>query len=140
GDEPRAVRPADIAVLVPSQRRAADTAATLREWGIPTVRARTGSVLDSEAAVHWRLLLAGLAAPTRARVARAAGVSWFFDLDPASLTDAGEPVTAAPGVGADTPLAALQRELATLAHRLRSDGLGAFYEHLRTGSRLLDVV
>ena len=79
------LRPADIGILVPSQRRAAETANVLRDWGIPTVRARTGSVLHSEAAVQWRLLLAGLATPTYAPVARAAGLSWFFDISPDEL-------------------------------------------------------
>ena len=87
GEEPARVRPTDIAVLVPSQRRAAEAAAVFRDWAIPSVRARTGSVLNSEATVQWRLLLAGLVSPTRAGVARAAGLGWFFDLRPGELAD-----------------------------------------------------
>ena len=132
-----AVKPGDIAVLVPSQRRASDTAAVLREWGIPSVRARTGSVLDTDAAMHWRLLLAGLAAPTRPRVARGAGLSWFFDVDPATLADGS---ASNPESTGDSPLVELQQKLAVLAEGLRVRGIGAFYEHLRSESRLLDVV
>jgi len=136
GDAIRPVAPQDIAVLVPSQRRAAETAAVLRDWGIPSVRARTGSVLDSDAAVQWRLLLAGLAAPTRARVARAAGLGWFFDHDPADLTDQQD----ADPDAFETPMAELQRSLAVLADRLRTRGIGSFYEQLRSESVVLRVV
>ena len=138
GAGPRPVEAQDIAVLVPSQRRAADTAAALRTRGIPSVRARTGSVLQSDAAMQWRLLLAGLATPTRARVARAAGLSWFFDLSPAELRSV--PLDLEPDAALeDSPLVRLQRELAELAHRLRADGVGPFYEHVRSETRLLDV-
>jgi len=125
----RPVRPDDVAVLVPSQRRAGDTAAVLREWGIASVRARTGSVLDTDAAIHWRLLLAGLAAPTRARIAKAAGLSWFFGLDPADLADTAE---------GDAAVVGLQQQLAVLADHLRTHGIGALYEHLRSTTRLVD--
>ena len=128
------VRPSDIAVLVPSQRRAADVAAVLREWSIPSVRSRTGSVLDSDSATQWRLLLGGLANPTRARVARAAGLGWFFDLPPAELAENFE------SAGFETPLAALQRRLAMLGDRLRTSGVGAFYEELRAESGVLPRV
>ena len=134
----RQVEPRDIAVLVPSQRRAAETAAVLRDWGIPSVRARTGSVLDSDAAVQWRLLLAGLVSPMRARVARAAGLGWFFDHDPAELADQHEPEPDPDRF--ETPMATLQRTLAIDAERLRAKGVGAFYEQVRSESALLRVV
>ncbi|MDQ3543169.1 MAG: UvrD-helicase domain-containing protein, partial [Actinomycetota bacterium] len=141
GGSTRQVEPQDIAVLVPSQRRAAETAAVLRDWGIPSVRARTGSVLDSDAAVQWRLLLAGLATPTRARVARGAGLGWFFDHDPAQLTDQHDADPRNADVGAfETPMAELQRTLAVLADRLRTRGVGAFYEQMRSESVVLRVV
>ena len=87
GKRSRRVRPSDIGILVPSQRRATEAANVLGDWGIPSVRARTGSVLLSEAALHWRLLLGGLATPTDPRAARAAGLSWFFGISPADLVD-----------------------------------------------------
>jgi exodeoxyribonuclease V beta subunit len=138
GKKSRRVRPSDIGILVPSQRRATEAANVLGEWGIPTVRARTGSVLLSEAALQWRLLLGGLATPTDPRAARAAGLSWFFGIAPGELVDpAGDQAL---GVGADTRLAELQRRLAMLGERLRRDRVGAFYEHVRAQPALLDAV
>ena len=40
----------------------------------------------------------------------------------------------------DSPLAGLQRRLATLGERMRRDGVGAVYEHLRATPALLDAV
>ncbi len=138
GRKSRRVRPSDIGILVPSQRRATEAANVLGDWGIPTVRARTGSVLLSEAALHWRLLLGGLATPTDPRAARAAGLSWFFGI---AASDLVEPAgVAALGEVGDTRLAELQRRLATLGERLRRDGVGAFYEHVRAQPALLDAV
>jgi exodeoxyribonuclease V beta subunit len=136
GRKPERLKPSDIGILVPSQRRATETANVLREWGIPTVRARTGSVLDSEAAMQWRLLLAGLATPTYSPVARAAGLSWFFDIAPHALVATSR--TAQPD--GDSPLARLQRRLAALGERMRRDGVGALYEELRATPDLLDAV
>jgi exodeoxyribonuclease V beta subunit len=133
GKKSRRVRPSDIGILVPSQRRATEAANVLREWGIATVRARTGSVLRSEAAMQWRLLLGGLALPSDARAARAAGLSWFFGIAPADLVDRHLE-------DGDSRLAELQRRLATLGERLRRDGVGAFYEHVRVQPALLDAV
>ena len=133
----RRLQPSDIGILVPSQRRATETANVLGEWGIPTVRARTGSVLRSEAALQWRLLLAGLATPANARVARAAGLSWFFSVQPGELV---EPAVGAPTVDGDSALAGLQRRLATLGDQLRRAGVGAVYEHVRAAPALLDAV
>ena len=121
-------------MLVPSQRRAAEAAAVFRDWSIPSVRARTGSVLNSEATVQWRLLLAGLVSPTRAGVARAAGLGWFFDLRPGELADGFT------GDGFESPLARLQQRLARLGDRVRSAGVGAFYEELRAESVVLATV
>ncbi len=136
GRKPERLKPSDIGILVPSQRRATETANVLREWGIPTVRARTGTVLESEAALQWRLLLAGLAAPTYAPVARAAGLSWFFDISPHELVA----TTRAAQPDGDSPLARLQRRLAALGERMRRDGVGALYEELRATPELLDAV
>ncbi len=136
GRKAERLKPSDIGILVPSQRRATETANVLREWGIPTVRARTGSVLESEAALQWRLLLAGLATPTYAPVARAAGLSWFFDIAPHELVAASR----ATQPDGDSPLARLQRGLAALGERMRRDGVGALYEELRATPELLDAV
>jgi exodeoxyribonuclease V beta subunit len=134
GRQARRLRPSDIGILVPSQRRASEAASVLREWGIPTVRARTGSVLATPAARQWRLLLTGLAGPTDAGAAKAAGLSWFFDIAPGELI---EPIDGADGV---SRLAELQRQLAVLGEQLRRHGVGALYEHLRAQPVLLAAV
>lgn len=121
--------PEHIAVLVTSQAQATAVASMLRRWGIPSARARTGSVLHTDAATQWRVLLAALASPSRARVVRAAGLGWFFDLDPTTLTD-----------DDGDQLAGLQRQLAVGADVMRTEGVGAVYERLRAETDVLDVV
>ena len=83
------------------------------------------------AAVQWRLLLAGLASPDRRPgSARPPALSWFFDISPDELVETSSGATGADG---DSRLAALQRQLAMLADRMRQHGVGAFYEQLRAG-------
>lgn len=123
-------RPDDIAVLVSSQAQATAVAATLRRSGIPSARARTGSVLETPAATQWRVLLAALSSPARAPSARAAALGWCFDSAPAAVAD---PVDA-------TPLADVQQTLARWADLMRREGVGPTYEEVRSASSLLDVV
>ncbi len=112
----RRVSPGDIAVLVPSHMEAANIAAALRRARIPAVRTRTGSVLTSPAAMQWRLLLAALAQPHQTPVVRAAALGWFMHTDVGTLADD------------DEVLADLQSRVAELAERLRTVGIGAFYD------------
>ncbi|MCU1397476.1 MAG: Exodeoxyribonuclease [Acidimicrobiales bacterium] len=112
----RPVVPGDIAVLVPSHAEANNVAAALRRARIPAVRTRTGSVLLAPAATQWRLLLAALAQPHQTPVVRAAALGWFLHTDIATI------------VGDDEALADLQATAATLADRMRTVGVSAFYD------------
>ncbi len=98
-----AVRPGDIAVLVPSHAEANNVAEALRRAGIPAVRTRTGSVMQTPAAGQWRLLLAALAQPHDAPVVRAAALGWFLPTDIRSLA------------GSDDVLVALHEHVARMA-------------------------
>ncbi len=129
---PRRVRPGDIAVLVPSHADAENVAEAMRRAGIPSVRTRTGSVLATAAAEQWRLLLAALAQPHQAPVVRAAALGWFLQTPVADL---------APGnPGADATLAVLQERAATMADRVRTAGVAAFYDEQKQETTLLRAV
>ena len=119
GAHRRRVEPGDIAVLVPSHAEANHVAAALRQARIPAVRTRTGSVLQSPAALQWRLLLNALAQPHQTPLVRAAALGWFLHTDVATLA------------GDDAVLAALQSRAAELAVRMRAVGVSAFYEALK---------
>lgn len=137
----RGWRPSDIAVLVNSQRQAAEIAATLGAWGIASTRARTGDVFATESADQWRILLAALVNPGRAAVARAAGLGWFVGARPVDLVDAadiGDPADL--GDPGGWSLATVQRWFAELAHACRRDGLVALVEALRDGGAFERVV
>ncbi|MCU1366262.1 MAG: hypothetical protein JWN39_1901, partial [Ilumatobacteraceae bacterium] len=125
GDGGRAMRPiapGDIAVLVPSHAEANNVAAALRRARIPAVRTRTGSVLLAPAATQWRLLLAALAQPHQTPVVRAAALGWFLHTDIATI------------VADDDALADLQATAATLAERMRTVGVSAFYDEQKAQS------
>lgn len=74
----RALRPADIAVLVLSNKDAVTIQSELVANGIPAVVARGANVLDSDACQQWQELLAALLDPTDPTRARAAARTWFF--------------------------------------------------------------
>ena len=79
----RAVIPSDVAVLVRSRKDGDVVRNVLTARGIPAVVARGGSVLESEAADHWRWLLEGLARPSDPVRARTYALSWFSGHDAA---------------------------------------------------------
>ncbi len=84
----RRVTPSDIAVLV---RRRADgerIQQRLRDHGIPALLARGASVLESEAARQWRLLLHAMARPSDPARARSYAISWFGGRDIEWIRDA----------------------------------------------------
>ena len=62
-----ALRPSDIGIVVKSNSDAELYASALRAAGIPAVTSGTDSVLDSPAALHWRLLLQSLLRPSDLR-------------------------------------------------------------------------
>ena len=135
----RGWRPSDSAVLVNSQRQAAEIAATLGAWGIASTRARTGDVFATESADQWRILLAALVNPDAA-VARAAGLGWFVGARPVDLVDAadiGDPADL--GDPGGWSLATVQRWFAG-SPACRRDGLVALVEALRDGGAFERVV
>ncbi len=74
---PRPVRPSDIAVLTRSNVDAADLASRLNAAGVPAATASSQSVLETEAARQWQVLLRALERPGSAGAARAAALGWF---------------------------------------------------------------
>jgi exodeoxyribonuclease V beta subunit len=119
----RGVRPGDIAVLVRTHVEAGEVQAALRDQGIPAVTHRGASVLQSEAAVQWRWLLAALTRPSDPRRARTAALSWFFGWSATRLDGAG-----------DDALAEVQEQLFRWAELLETRGVVDFWAHVRVES------
>lgn len=117
------LEPDDVAVLVRARSDAAPIQRALLARGVASVIIGAGSVTESLAASHWRWLLEALKRPSDPRLARAAGLSWFFDEAVAELAaSAGADES---GVGADV-LTAIQSRLAEWAEVLRRQGVAAF--------------
>jgi exodeoxyribonuclease V beta subunit len=119
----RRVVPGDVAVLVRTHAEATDVQLELRRRGIPAVTHRGMSVLQSEAAVQWRWLLAALERPSDPRRARTAALSWFFGWSAARLDGAG-----------DDELADVQERLYRWAELLEAHGAVDFWAHVRAES------
>jgi exodeoxyribonuclease V beta subunit len=68
----------DIAVLTRSNDQAATLALRLGEAGIAAATSSSNSVLQSPAAMQWRILLTALERPGAAGAARAAALGWFL--------------------------------------------------------------
>lgn len=114
GDESstRPLRARDLAVLVRSNRDANQTALDLAARGIAAATSSATSVLDTEAARQWHLLLAALERPGAPGLARAAAFSWFMARDAQWLAAA-----------TDDDLAALHDQLRTWSSTLASGGV-----------------
>ena len=115
----RALRPADVAVLVARNAEGRDLQRALRARGIPAVIARGDSVLDSEAARHWRWLLAALDQPADPARARTAAQSCFFGWHLADVAAAD-----------DAAVGAVQEDLARWAELLAARGTVELCAHL----------
>ncbi|MFN8040876.1 MAG: UvrD-helicase domain-containing protein [Acidimicrobiales bacterium] len=83
--ERRSLRPSDLGVLVRSNADAARYAEALSLAGVPAASSAANSVLDTEAAIEWRILLTALERPTSPRTVRAALVGWFVGLSAVEL-------------------------------------------------------
>jgi exodeoxyribonuclease V beta subunit len=118
----RPLLPDDVAVLVRTRVQADRVQRALQRHGIPAVRAGAGSVFETAAAHQWRLALAALQRPSSPGLARAAAVGWFLG-HPAHEVAAFD----------DAALAAVQQQLADLAHLLRERGLPAVLAAARAG-------
>ena len=75
----------DIGVLVRSNADATAIVSALSAAGVPAASSSNDSVLDSTAAIQWRILLSALERPSSAPRVRAAALSWFVGRTPAEL-------------------------------------------------------
>jgi exodeoxyribonuclease V beta subunit len=72
------VRPAHIAVLVPTNRNAALIREALERAGIPAVISGAGSVFATDSAREWLRLLEALERPAATGRAHSVALTWFF--------------------------------------------------------------
>ncbi|MCX7818760.1 MAG: exodeoxyribonuclease V subunit beta [Kiritimatiellae bacterium] len=86
-DGPRAVEPADVAVLVTRHLEAAEVLAALSRAGVPAVASSNSSVFASDDAIYLRIVLDALARPRREDLARGAALTPILAVDPAALAD-----------------------------------------------------
>ncbi|MGI8492135.1 MAG: 3'-5' exonuclease, partial [Acidimicrobiales bacterium] len=113
----RVICPADVAVLVPSNREGSLICDTLGRIGVPVVLHGGGSVFAAPAAQEWLQLLEALERPASAPRARAVALGSFVGWDPERLAAAG-----------DDELGALQADLHHWAGVLGRDGVAALAE------------
>jgi exodeoxyribonuclease V beta subunit len=118
----RRVQPSDIAVLTRSNADASIVAAALSAAGIPAATASSHSVLLSDAAAQWRVLLEAIQHPGSVGRVKAAALGWFLGLAPDyvdTLDDHG--------------IAGLQDQLRALSSLLQQRGLSALVQEARAG-------
>ena len=125
----RPVVPSDVAVLVRSRKDGELIREVLTSRGIPAVVARGGSVLQSEAADHWRWLLEGLARPSDPVRARTFALSWFGGHD-AAWVDA----------ATDEDIAELQDDLHRWSEALTTRGIDELVRRVFRESAVIERV
>ncbi len=123
GDTVVPLGPEHLAVLVPTNTLAEKVVDALVRARIPAVRAKTGSVLDTDATAQWDLLLAALEQPANAHAVRAAGFGTFMQR-PVSFLDPAH-------AQADDHLAEMQQQCARWADDLSRLPLLAWYDRIR---------
>ena len=121
--------PSDIAILVSGHTRAEEIVKSLTEASVPAVQLKTGSVFATESALHWQMLLRGLARPASARAARTFALSWFGGETEEGLLAA-----------TDTDIAELQRTCVEKAEKLLHEGVTATYLSFRNEEGFLKRV
>ena len=124
GDEFTPVRPGDIAVLVRGHDEAEFIVAALTSRGIPVVRSKIGTVVDTPAMDQLRVLAAAIADPANARLVRALVLTWFVDLPHSAVLD-------------DGLVEALQARCAAWGSVIERGGAAAFLGALRTDPAVL---
>ncbi len=130
GEGERSLDPGDLAVLVPTHTLAEAVVEALDRAGIPAVRTRTGSVLETSTLGEWRLLLAALERPSHAPTVRAAGLGWFLAERIGRLDPFSEEST--------DVVAALQQRCARWADELSTRPFAAWYDSVRAESGLIE--
>jgi exodeoxyribonuclease V beta subunit len=118
----RRVQPSDIAVLTRSNADASAVASALSAAGIPAATASSHSVLLSDAAAQWRVLLEAIHHPGSTGRVKAAALGWFLGFTP-DYVDALD----------DHGIAGLQDQLRTLSILLQQRGLSALIQEARAG-------
>ena len=124
---PRFVKAGDIAILVSSHSDAELVVEELRERGIPVIRTRTGSVLESPVVRDLQLLLEGMGRPWDLPSVRAAAISRFIGATVDDLLD-------------DDVLVDLQGRLGRWSEVTRSSGPYGLLQQLRADSAVLDAL
>jgi len=120
----RKVQPSDIAILTRSNADAAKMALAFSAAGIPAATASSQSVLESEAAFQWRVLLDALAQPRSVGLAKSAALGWFLGYSPRevdALDDNG--IVGLQDRLLELSLVLQERGLTGLVHCARQDGI-----------------
>jgi exodeoxyribonuclease V beta subunit len=87
GSPPRPLQPADVAVLVRTNKQAEQVAVSLRSAGVPVVVTGRSSVFATPAAQEWQLLLEALEQPHRTTVVARLALGAFVGLPAARVAD-----------------------------------------------------
>ncbi|MHB8689678.1 MAG: UvrD-helicase domain-containing protein [Solirubrobacteraceae bacterium] len=119
------VRPGDIAVLVPTNRQAAQIRTALEQAGVPAVINGAGSVFETEPAGDWLRLLEALERPGSAARAHSAALTCFVGWSAEQLAMASE-----------EELEGVHQRLHDWARVLRSSGVAALLELIAARERL----
>jgi exodeoxyribonuclease V beta subunit len=121
----QSVQPADIAVLVRTNKQGALVRAALATAGVPAVVAGGGSVYTTSSAPQWLRLLEAMEQPHRAGRVRSAALTVFLGYADATLDQADDELTDA-----------LAQRLRRWAELLADRGVAAFFEQLTAEEQL----
>lgn len=124
GDDFTRVRPGDIAVLVRGHDEADYVVAALASRGVPVVRSKIGTVVETPAMDQLRVLAAAIADPANTRLVRALVLTWFVDLPHSAVLD-------------DGVVEGLQARCAAWGTALERGGAAAFLGALRADDAVL---
>ena len=119
----------DIAVLVKAKSEAQPIQRELRRLGVAAVFTGGASVMESEAATHWRWLLEAVAQPFDVRRARTATLSWFVGWDAEELANAD-----------DQKLGSVQETFHKWSETLVNRGVADFTRAVRGSSSVIATV
>ena len=119
GSDEEEVMPRHVAVLVRSNREAADVRNCLGAAGVPAVISGAGSVFSTEVADEWRRLLAAIDRPSSRVNARSAALTCFFGWTAGRLAEA-----------EDSDTERIHRSLHRYGRVLRERGVAAMVEEM----------
>lgn len=137
GDYPsRRIQPSDIAILTRSNADASKIALALSAAGIPAATASSQSVLESEAAFQWRVLLEALQRPGSVGLVKAAALGWFLGHSAADIDAFDDDAVAnLQDRLREWSALLLDRGLSGLVNRARDEGLQARLLNGSSGER-----